>query len=138
MQAQKTNRAPSYIAIRKKYDSCDERIKKYYCELPKLIDDNYSKQICIAYCFLNVEKAVNRILYGGVVKVHRGDKDIAKRIVDLHHLTREGFLSLYKNVFGRPVNDETLAKIKAAEKIRDKVAHGKKVSDAEIREAIIF
>lgn len=132
-----TKKAPSYIAIKKSFESSDERIKRYYSDLPKLIDGNFSYQICIAYCFLKVEQALNRTLYGGVAKVHRGDKDIAQRIVNMHHLTRDGFLNLYRNIFGRPLNDDVLNKIKAAEKIRDKVIHGKRVTDPEIREAII-
>ncbi len=130
-------KAPSYIAIKKAFDNSDDRIKKYYSDLPKLIDGDFSYQICIAYCFLKVEQALNRILYGGVAKIHRGDKEIAQRIVNMHHLTREGFISLYKNIFGRPLDEQTLNKIKAAEKIRDKVIHGKTVTDLEIREAIV-
>ncbi|MPQ75777.1 hypothetical protein [Hydrogenovibrio sp. JE_KL2] len=80
---------------------------------------------------------MNRILYGGVVKIHRGSREIAQRIVNKHHVTRDGFLILYKNIFGKPLDTEILERIKTAEKIRDKVIHGKNVSDSEIREAIV-
>jgi hypothetical protein len=53
-----TNNAPSTIALKKIYDSCDADIQKYYSELIPLIDGEFSYQTAISYCFLKVEQAL--------------------------------------------------------------------------------
>lgn len=87
--------------------------------------------------FLRTEKAQNRALYCGVVKLHCADSTVADAAVNCQYLTRDGFLALYKNVFGHPLSAATSAKIKDAEKIRDRVVHGKAVSDPDLRQAIV-
>ena len=52
------------------------------------------------------------------------------------HLTREGFKEIFKNVFGAELNKASRVKLEEAEKVRDKVIHGKTVPDNELREAI--
>ena len=104
--------------------------------MPKLISDGLPYEIAIAYLFLKTEQAHNRALYGGVVKLHRGEAEFVKRLLNFQHLTRGGFKDIYKNVFGVPLQNITLAKLEEAEKIRDKVIHGKSVTDNELREAI--
>jgi hypothetical protein len=111
-------------------------VRGHFQHLPKLINDDLPYEIAIAYCFLKVEQAQNRALYGGVVKVHRCDAEFARRLMNFQHLTRDGFRELFRNVFGRPLKDSTTDKILEAEKIRDKVIHGKEVSPSELRQAI--
>jgi len=131
-----TDSTPSHKAILKKYESCSEEVKKYFMHLLSLVK-NHPYEVSLAYLFLHTEKAHNRILYCGVVKLHRAESNIADIIINKQHLTRSGFLDLYNNVFGKSLDTSTLSKIKEAEKIRDKVIHGKSVKDADIRQAII-
>ncbi|WP_162516190.1 hypothetical protein, partial [Aeromonas veronii] len=53
-----------------------------------------------------------------------------------YYLNSRGFKEIYKNVFGQAIRDITVNKLSEAEVVRDKVIHGKQVSDAELREAI--
>jgi len=94
-------------------------------------------EVALAYLFLRTEKAQNRALYRGLVKLHRAYTEMAERVVNTHHLTRDSFLNMYKNVFGRALSAATVAKIKDAEKIRDRVIHGKDVSDRDLRKALV-
>lgn len=126
----------SYKGLLKKFDGCSNEVKRHFEKLPYLIRDNYSYEISIAYLFLNTEKAQNRALYGGVVKIHKVNAEIAERAVNTQHLTRDGFRDLFKNIFGHELSSPVIAKLKEAESIRDKVVHGKKVSDSEMRKAI--
>ncbi len=127
--------APSYIALLKKYDSCSEDVKKYFDLLPQLIKD-YPHSVSLAYVFFQTEKAQNRVLYGGVVKLHRGNASTVENLVSAAHITRESFILLFKNIFDRELPQTIATKIKVAEKTRDKLLHGKKVTDASLREAI--
>ena len=128
--------APSYVAILKKYESCSDDVKKYFDLLPKLIKHDYPHSVSLAYVFFQTEKAQNRALYGGVVKLHRGNAKIVDDLVYAAHITRGNFLSLFKNVFDQSLTEATASKIKEAEKTRDKLVHGKNVRDAILREAI--
>ncbi len=126
---------PTYKALLKCYEARSEPVRSHFAHLPKLIKD-LPYEIAIAYSFLKIEQAQNRALYGGVVKVHRCNAEFAGRIMNLQHLTRPGFKDLFKNVFGKPLQAATAEKIADAEAIRDKVIHGKQVSDGELREAV--
>jgi hypothetical protein len=129
-------RIPTYIALLKFYDARPDEIKSHFAHLPKLVTNSLPYDIAIAYSFLKIEQAQNRALYGGVVKIHRGNADFVRRLMNFQHLTRDGFKELYKNVFGHPLREATVAKLSIAEKARDKVIHGKSVTDNELREAI--
>jgi len=127
---------PTYKALLKFFEVRPYEVKNHFEHLPKLIENNLPYEIAIAYVFLKIEQAQNRALYGGVVKVHRGNAEFAKRLMNFQHLTRDGFKDIYKNVFGHAIPDAMSKKLKDAEKSRDKVIHGKIVTDNELREAI--
>lgn len=129
-------RIPTYKALLKFYECRPVEIKNHFVHLPKLVNDGLPYDIAIAYSFLKIEQAQNRALYGGVVKIHRGNAEFVRRLMNFQHLTRDGFKDLYKNVFGHPLKEVTATKLSAAEKARDKVIHGKAVTDNELREAI--
>ncbi len=127
---------PTYKALQKCYDLKSPEVKSHFEHLPKLIGKDLSYEIAIAYVFLKIEQAQNRALYGGVVKVHRCNAEFARRLMNFQHLTREGFKDLYKNVFGRALTSTTADLMADAESSRDKVIHGKTVTDNELRGAI--
>lgn len=129
-------RIPSYKALLALYNAKPEEIKYHFQHLPKLVSDELPYDIAIAYSFLKIEQAQNRALYGGVVKIHRGNAELAKRVINIQHLTRDGFKALYTNIFGGHLQDVIVKKLNEAEKTRDKVIHGKTVTDNELREAI--
>ncbi len=128
--------ATTYIGVKKHFDASTEAVKWYFDQLPTLLKD-FPYEVCLAYVFLRTEKAQNRTLYCGVVKLHGAHTVIAESVINKQHLTRDGFHGLYKNVFARKIPDTTTAKIKQAEKIRDRVVHGKAVKHADMRQAIL-
>jgi len=126
---------PSYKALLKIYEALPDEVKGHFQHIPKLIED-FPYDVSLAYSFLKIEQAQNRALYGGVVKIHRGQAEFVRRIMNFQHLTRDGFKELYKNVFGIALPKGTAEKLDDAEKTRDRVIHGKSVPDNEMREAI--
>ena len=89
----------SYKGVLKRYEASTEQVRWYFDQFPGLIG-NFPYEVTLAYLFLSTEKAHNRALYCGVVKLHRADSEIADRVMNTHHMIRDGFLELYKNVFG--------------------------------------
>lgn len=125
----------TYKGLIKKRQACSQPVRDYYASLDSLVTD-YVYEISIAYCFLKLEQAYNRALYGGVRKVRKVHTDIARSILDKQHLTRDGFLTLYQATFDKPLSDEVQKKIKYAEKIRDRIIHGKGVEDKDARHCL--
>jgi len=128
-------RIPSYKALLKLHESLPAEVSGHFSHVPKLIE-SFPYEVALAYSFLKIEQAQNRALYGGVVKVHRGEADFVRRVMNFQHLTRDRFKEIYKNVFGVALAKATTDKLNTAEKIRDRVIHGKSVDDNEMREAI--
>lgn len=126
---------PTKKALIKIYDQLPSEVQEYFEHIPKLVNE-FPYDVSIAYSFLKIEQAQNRTLYGGVVKLHRGEAKFVRRVMNFQHLTRDGFREIYKNVFGEPLSRATTENLKEAEKVRDRVIHGKTVPDAELREAI--
>jgi hypothetical protein len=127
---------PSTIAVLKRFANSPEEIRGYFAHLPELIK-GYPWEVSIAYQFIRVERAQNRALYGGAVKLHRAHGEVAGSMLDSLHITRESFLNHYETVFGQAMPAPTVAKLKFAERIRDKTVHGKAVGDADFRQAIV-
>jgi hypothetical protein len=128
--------ATTYIGVKKRFNESTEAVRWYFDQLPILLND-FPLEVCLAYVFLRTEKAQNRTLYCGVVKLHGAHTAIAESAINKQHLTRDGFHGLYEKVFGHKIPDATAAKIKKAEETRDRVVHGKAVNDASMREAIL-
>lgn len=124
----------SYNGVIKRFNSSTNEVKWYFSSLPKLL---FHYEATLAYMFLNVEKCQNTSLYCGLVKLHGAETTLASRIIDKQHLTRDLFSNLFKNIFNHNLPQKVIAPLNNAEQIRDRVVHGKNVSDKEIRTAIV-
>ena len=125
----------SYRAVLKRYERSTSNVKGYFSELPDLLTDGYPYEVSLAYMYLEAEHAHNRALYCGVVKLHAAEKEVADKVVNSQHLSRKEFLALYRAVFGKAFPEGLGKKFEKAARTRDKVVHGKKVSDSEMRQA---
>lgn len=121
--------------LKKAYGDCSQEVRDYFTHLPKLLDD-FPMDVCLAYAFARLELGQNLALYCGVVKIHKVNADVAKSVIGTHHMTREGFIELYKTVFDLDLPKAAHADLKSAEKTRDNVMHGKSTGDDKIRNAI--
>jgi len=112
-----------------------DEIQPYFEHLPSLCE-NYPWDVVIAYLFSRVELAQNMTIYCGIVKCHRVDVEIAKKSVNNQHMTRQGFKDLYKSIFNKAIPSSIASKLDHAEGTRDKILHGKSVSEADKRKAV--
>ena len=125
----------TYKGIIARFKQAPEEIQDYFFPSIELIE-NYPWQVALAYMFSCIEIAHNMALYCGVVKLHRAHSEVAWSAINSLHITRQGYRDLYKTVFGKPLKKEIVRKITEAEKIRDKVMHGKNATQAEMRTAV--
>lgn len=123
------------VSVKKLFTSAPDEIQNYFENLPGLLD-SFPLDVALAYLFARVELAHNMAIYCGVVKIYRADASLARTAVEYHHMTREGFRDLFAAIYGTKLNSKAQKYIEEAEKIRDKVMHGKTVSEQEKRTAI--
>lgn len=121
--------------LKKAYNGCSESVRGYFKHLPSLLDD-YPMDVCLAYVFARLELGQNMALYCGAVKIHKINAEVAKSVIGTHHMTREGFIDLYKTVFDIDLPKVAHADLKSAEKTRDSIMHGKRTDDERVRNAI--
>jgi hypothetical protein len=119
----------------KRFKRAPHEVQDYFKHLPKLVEE-FPWEVSLSYLFARVEYSHNMTLYCGVVKLHQAHKDVASNVVQKQHLTRANFSQLFKTIIGKKIDPRVVAKIKDAEEIRDKVVHGKRVSDADMRMAV--
>ena len=124
------------IGVKRHYDERPEPVREYFAHLPDLLAASFPLDVSISYSFGKVELAHNMSLYCGVVKKHRANKQIARSVIDAHHMTRAEFRDRYQVVFGAPIPPPVLESISQAEIIRDKIMHGKNTLEREKREAL--
>ena len=125
----------SYKAIINHFNNHSASVRGYFGLLPNMVSV-LPYEVTLAYLFLRTEEAQNRCLYGGVVKVHRANARVAEGAVNAQYLTRKDFLEFYERVFATPMLRQTCELLKHAQTTRDKVVHGRKVPDSEMRQAI--
>jgi hypothetical protein len=119
-----------------KFNGLDPKVQEYFSHLPGLAKD-YPWEVAISYLFAKVELAHNMLIYCAVVKLHRVHTEIASRGVNNHHMTRDGFKTLFHTVTGKTLKPETLAKLSSAEGTRDRLLHGKAVTEDAKRKAVV-
>lgn len=112
-----------------------EKIHEYFEHFPGLTE-NYPWDVVIAYLHSRVELAHNMIVYCGVVKCHKVDAELARKAINSQHMTRKQFQELYTAIFDAKIPAGISKHLSHAEKARDRILHGKQVSDADQREAV--
>ena len=108
---------PSYKAVLKRFEASAECVQWYFDQLPSLLNQGFPYEVSLAYLFLRTERAQNRALYCGAVKLHRANSEVAEKAINIQHLTREGFLKLYETIFGKALPKSIKQKIEVAETI---------------------
>ncbi len=126
----------SWRGVVKAFNEMPERIQKYFPHVPKLVED-YPLDVCLAYQFSRLELAHTMAIYCGVVKLHRVFPELVWTAVEKHHMSRPGFQELYKTVYGNIITKPVRDFIDEAETVRDKIMHGKTVTEAAKRKAVV-
>jgi len=66
--------------ILKKYKESSDDIRWYFQELPKLVNKGFTYDLCIAYCFMQLETARLVTLYCGTKRNFKTDTDVTWNI----------------------------------------------------------
>jgi hypothetical protein len=111
-------------------------VQGYFSDLPALVASSFGSEIILAYAFLRLEQGQYQTLYCAARKLHKTETDLTKRALDRQHMTRGAYLEFFKTILGFPIDNNIQSIIEAAEEIRDRVVHGKRVSETEKLEAI--
>lgn len=118
------------------YNNCSNEVKKYFEYLSTLIQ-NYPLDVTISYLFSRIELAHNMTIYCAAVKLHKVDWELAWEAINKQYITRKSFEDFCNAILGKNIKKDTITKIREAEEIRDRIMHGKTVTEKYKRKAII-
>ena len=127
----------SYKDVIKHFNESSEDVQWYFQDLENLVAE-YAWQVSIGYVFSQIERAKRMTLYCGIVKLHRCDASLTQTLIDREHLSRTRFIDLFGTVFGEPIPMDLIGRLKEAETIRDRAAHGSKDwREADARQCLV-
>ena len=134
------NQRNNNTAIRKRgvinyFKTLPNELKDYFQKLENLLQD-YPADISLSHIFALIEKAMHMALYCGIIKMHSADKDLTDKAIQSYYVTRDDYKSKFELLFGEKISPGALTKLEDAEKIRDKIMHGKKTTDSDKFKAI--
>lgn len=125
----------NYKQVLTMYSQQPKPIQEYFESLPELVE-RYEWDISISYVFSRIETIKHRTLYCGLIKLHWTDTQLTSELLDKDHMSRGRFRDLFHVVFGKRIDRDILEKLSAAESVRDKVAHGKHLTQSEARKCL--
>ena len=125
----------NYKQVLAHYNGKPKEVKDYFPHFSRLVQ-NYPWDVSIAYVFSRVEFAKRMAIYCGIVKLHWAESSLARKLIDQDHMSRARFKKLFKTVFDRNIKKDLLALLEEAEKIRDKIAHGRDWKAKQARKAL--
>jgi len=126
----------SYRGLKNLFDGESVEVRGFFEHLPNLLTATFPYDVAIAYLFSRVELAHNSTLYYGAVKLHRCHPDVTWSAIDSSHMTRPAFRARFRMIFGKDLDSAIAKNIEAAERVRDRIVHGKSTTEAAKREAI--
>lgn len=126
-------------AVRLKLSQIDADLIFHFDHLPNIVEKlGELPDVALAYCFSKLEFGHRRILYAGLMRKYRLDSEKSWEAVIGHDIKRNDYPEIYCRIFGNEITDATLAIIKPAEKIRDRMIHGKQPSTKQIWGAVLL
>lgn len=125
----------SYPALIKHFESAPDIVQKYFPDFIELVE-NYEWDVSVSYIFSRVELAKHKTIYCGIVKLHWCESTLTRKMVYEEHMSRSRFKELFITVFGKPIPKDIIDKLEKGESVRDKIAHGKRWQEKEVREGL--
>jgi len=125
----------TYKGVIQHFEAAPERVRDYFPKLVELIE-RYPWEVSVSYIFSRVEQAKRMTIYCGILKLHWCEKSLTWKLVNEDHLARKRFRDLFRVVFGRKIPDNLISKLEKGEAVRDKIAHGMKWEQKEVREGL--
>lgn len=116
--------------VLKKFNAHEEEVIDYFDPCSDLLTDEYRYEVVISYMFSRIEIAHREVLYFGVVKLHEVDSKLARTIINEYDLQRGDFRAKFEQIYGYKMPSELRKKIESAEKVRDRILHGRKNQEA--------
>jgi hypothetical protein len=128
----------SYKGLKDVYESMDQETKVYLSKLEPLLSDGKNYEIALAYCFMKLEEGHHRALKCGLVRIHECDSKKVDSELEKQHFTSDKYALVFKNVFSDSIPAQAKDYLSEAQKIRNKIIHGKSTTDPKRREAIYY
>lgn len=116
-------------------ESTSPSVRAYFEAVTELIE-HYEWDVSISYTYARIETIKRRTLFVGLVRKHRADAEYTDKELDREFLTRSRFKQLFSIVYGRDIPKDIIEILERGEAVRDRVAHGKWLVDAQARQCL--
>ena len=117
------------------FDTRPQELRNYFDHLGRLLTA-FPLDVAFIYASARLELGQTMTLYGGLVKVHRANTDVARRAIELHHLLPKRFVDLYRAIFGFDLPQGAGRALDTALKARFDLSHGELLEDNRLRNAV--
>ena len=118
------------------FEKKSDDIRRYFADLESLVK-GYDWHVSLSYVFSKIETVKHTALYCGLVKLHWTETTLTRDLLNRVHISRGRYKELFKHVYGAALPDSIQKNLSAAEKIRDRVAHGKDITQPEARQGLV-
>ena len=125
----------NYLQVLEHFNAKPREVREQFPAFETLVEE-YTWDVSVSYVFSRVEAVKHCTIYCGIVKLHWTDSSLTRELVYKDHMSRGRFRQLFEIVFAKKIDPNLLAKLSEAEKIRDKIAHGKQWTQKEARKAL--
>ena len=115
----------SIPGLKNYYAGRSEDVQWYFEHVPKLLDDYPNMEVCLAYAFSQLEMGYVMALYAGAVRVHNVDTELARRAVEIEHISTEDWPRIYKAIFNVGPPRAAGKDMEAARQTRNLILHGR-------------
>ena len=123
------------VALRNQFDEMPEEVRNHFGKLRPLLE-NSDLEIALAYIFMMVEQGRYRAIKCVLVRNLRCGGFLVDSSFKSFQFQRKTFREAFKVLLDIDVSREPFNVLENAEATRDKVFHGRRPKDAELREAI--
>lgn len=128
--------AANYKQVIARHGELSDDVRAWLDVVPELVE-HYTWDVSIAFVFMRIEAINHEVLYRGLVRRHLTDAPLTRALLDRDHMTRRRFRELVKTVFDAPIPADVDAHLTRAEVVRNRVIHGKQVTDAQARACLM-
>lgn len=126
---------PSIVAIRKQFDALPDEVKSHFGKLRELLE-NAHLEIALAYIFLLLEQGRYRALKCILVRELHCSAKLVDAMYKDYEFQRKTFQKTIKDLVNIDLQSPPFVGLEASEVVRDKLFHGRRPKDEELRDAI--
>jgi hypothetical protein len=126
---------PTIVAIKKQFGDLPDEVQNHLKDFRFLLEKP-SLEAALAYLFMMIEQGRYRAIKCVLVRKLKCDSSIIDKMLADQQLTRKSFGAIIKKLVSVDLSKGDFASLGKAESVRERAIHGRKPSQADLRQAL--